>query len=222
MSTAAAQQRNPSEEADYWIKYIDCALAHPRPLPTGTHPFSVTHDMKPELRDMYHCLYKLYTEESCSVAFREPVNALTLGVLNYYDVVRQPMSLRVVLDRIAAAEHYSTAQQVEEDVATIWNNCATFNGASSPVTAASRECAARLSAIQKAHREEEPASEAEVSSIVKLYEQVYSVEMANAFTAYFKRADPQRLANDEVDLGNLQRKHVPELLRILEQFPPRT
>lgn len=218
MSAAAGAQNSVEDEVDYWIKYIDCAIKHPRPLPSGTHAFNLTYNMRPEVREVYHCLYKLYSEESVSVPFREPVNALALGVFTYYDVVKHPMSLRVVLDRIASGEYYSTVQQVEEDVAKIWQNCAAFNGPTSPITASSKSCAERLTEIRRRFREDEPASEAEVNRIFDLYGEVESDEVSDALTEYFKKADPGRLTNGELELANLQRKHVPEMLKIIERY----
>lgn len=45
------------------------------------------------------------------------------------------MSLRVILDNIARGDHYHSTDEIMSDADLIWSNCATFNGATSQLTA---------------------------------------------------------------------------------------
>ncbi|EPY37402.1 hypothetical protein AGDE_06532 [Angomonas deanei] len=150
------------ERIDQLIRYIDCALTHPRPLPVGKHEYNPSLHTVPEVRDLYHCLYKLYSEESSSVQFREPVNALELNIYRYYDVVKTPVSLRTVLDRIAGGQVYSNAAQVMSDVAQIWENCRLFNGNDHSLTKEARRCEEALERIRHDYAEDSIASEEDI------------------------------------------------------------
>lgn len=218
MSSSSVAQRDPEQEIQYWINYVDCALKHPHPLPAGKHAYRSSIDTVPAIKDLYHCLYKLYTEENSSVSFREPVNALALGVFSYYDVVRRPMSLRMVLDRIVEGSHYSTAEQVLEDVALVWANCEAFNGPSSPVTAEAQRCAAALDRIRADFADCQPAPVDEVESFTQVFQDYATEELEEAVLNYFKREDPSALIDNELNLSMLKVKHLRAMKEIMEPF----
>lgn len=105
---------------------IDAALKNPAPFP-GVHKLHDAMDAVPEVREIYPAVFDLYQNTKASL-FREPVNALELdSLLTYYDTIKEPMSIRDVLERIVKNE-YSTAEQVKRDVEQIWRNCEQFNG----------------------------------------------------------------------------------------------
>lgn len=218
MSHPPPPQRNPADEVQFWLNYIDCALKHPRPLPSGKHVYRATLETVPEVRDLYHCLYKLYTEESSSVNFREPVNALALGVFNYYDVVKNPMSLRVVLDRIVEGEYYSSAEQVLRDVELIWQNCAAFNGESSPITGEAKKCAAALERMRQAFHDEQLASQDEVNHLADVIESSGDDGMLEALMDYFRCEDPGMVDQRDLDLTRLKVKHVRAMKDIVDRY----
>ncbi|KEG10121.1 hypothetical protein DQ04_04151120 [Trypanosoma grayi] len=209
--------RNAVEEINYWIKYVDCALSHPRPLPSGKHIYHSDLSTVPEVRDLYDCLYKLYTEEGASANFREPVNALELGVFNYYTIVNEPMSLRTVLDRIAEGGHYSQASQVTQDVERIWSNCEKFNGPDSAIAAEAKKCQATLMTLRERLADEQNAPAAEVDRLVRVLEDADDSILA-ALERYFRKEDPSLILSEgDLDVGALKVKHVKAMKAIFEQ-----
>ncbi|ESL10502.1 hypothetical protein TRSC58_01765 [Trypanosoma rangeli SC58] len=209
--------RKAVDEINHWIAYIDCALSHPRPLPKGKHIFRSDLSTVPEVRDIYDCLYKLYTEEIASAPFREPVHALDLGVFNYYEVVKEPMSLRTVLDRIAEGGHYSQASQVLADVEKIWSNCEKFNGVDSALAADAKKCQGVLTKLRERLADEQPAPNAEVDKVINAFESV-DESVLGALEDYFRREDPSLiLSNGDVDVEALRVKHLRAMKAILER-----
>nr|CCC95583.1 unnamed protein product [Trypanosoma congolense IL3000] len=205
------------DEINYWIAYVDCALAHPCPMPRGKHVYHSDLKVVPEIRDLYDCLYKLYSEENASEHFREPVDALRLGILNYYTVITEPMSLRTVLDRITQGGHYSQAAQVMSDVDIIWSNCEKYNGVESTLAVEARKCKAILADNLERLEGERPAPGAEVDRLVTMLDGVDESVLA-ALEAYFKREDPTLiLGTGDVDLSLLRVKHVRAMKEIVEQ-----
>lgn len=66
-------------------------------------------------------------------AFRQPVDVVGLGLPNYYDIVKEPMDLSLVRDRLSRG-YYTTPAQFARDVRLIWSNCMLFNGPGSSFT----------------------------------------------------------------------------------------
>ncbi|CCW65659.1 unnamed protein product [Phytomonas sp. EM1] len=218
MTNAVSQQQpDPAKEIQYWLQYIECAMQHPI-LPSGSHAYHSHLSTVPEIRDLYHCIYKLYTEESSSLNFREPVNALETGAFNYYQVVEQPLSLREVLDRMAEGNYYSTAEQVLQDIELIWTNCAKFNGPTSPLMEEAKKCAAALERIQQRFEEEKPAPKAAVDDFFELMQKHGTPEVNKALLDYFQKNDPSVLVDEEVLLDNLTNKQLRAIIRIVEQI----
>lgn len=58
--------------------------------------------------------------------FREKVDYEALGLLDYPTIVKKPMDLGTVRNKLTAKE-YSSLYQVAEDVRLVWNNCMTYN-----------------------------------------------------------------------------------------------
>lgn len=211
-------QRSLNDEIQYWIKYIDCTLKHQHPLPSGKHVYNVDIDTSAEIKALYHCLYKLYTEESRSVSFREPVNAPLLGVVNYYDVVSTPMSLRNVLDNIATPNYYTSASDVMRDVELIWQNCATYNGAASPLTAEAKKCAAALEKLKSSYADEQMAPADDVNSVAESIEANGDEGMLEELMDYFRREDPSMVEQRDLDLSRLKVKHVRAMRAIVQRY----
>ncbi|ORC91406.1 uncharacterized protein TM35_000064110 [Trypanosoma theileri] len=213
----ATTNRKTAEKIYHWINYIDCALSHPKPLPTGKHVFRSDLKADPELREIYECLFRLYTEEKASTEFREPVNALQHGLFNYYTVITEPMSLRTVLDRIAEGNHYSDASEVMSDVEKIWSNCEKFNGADSAITAEARKCQLALTLLIKSVADEQLAPPSEVDEVIAQLNNM-DVSVLAEVEEYFRKSDPTLIGeNSDVDVPNLKVKHLKEMRKIIER-----
>lgn len=64
--------------------------------------------------------------------FNQPVDPEALGIPNYLRVIKTPMDLRTVKDKVKRS-FYRNAQEFVDDVRLIWSNAMTFNSADSPV-----------------------------------------------------------------------------------------
>ncbi|EAN79959.1 Bromodomain, putative [Trypanosoma equiperdum] len=206
-----------AEDINYWIRYIDCALSHPLPLPKNKHVFHSDQRLAPEIRDLYDCLYKLYAEESASEYFREPVDALRVGAWNYYSVITEPMSLRTVLDYIVQGGRYSQVEQIMNDVELIWKNCERYNGAESHLAADARRCRAILEKHRERLADEQTAPAAEVDELIEALESMDD-SVLKAVEAYFLREDPTLiLSSGDVDIPSLRVKHLRAMKEIVQR-----
>lgn len=59
--------------------------------------------------------------------FRQPVDWLALGIPDYPDVIKQPMDLRTVREKVRSGA-YSSMHEWRADMALIWSNCRKYNG----------------------------------------------------------------------------------------------
>ena len=65
--------------------------------------------------------------------FHEPVDAEKLGIPDYFDIVKQPMDLGTVKQRLQS-NYYTSMQQFLNEVQLIFDNCILYNGESSQVS----------------------------------------------------------------------------------------
>ncbi|KAG5488751.1 hypothetical protein JIQ42_00368 [Leishmania sp. Namibia] len=204
---------------DYWVHYIDCALKHPRPLPSGKHAHRQALETIPEVAELYHCIYKLYNEEECSVWFREPVNALAQEIFTYYDVVKSPMSLRHILDSIVKGDTYSTALQVMEDVELIWKNCIAFNGANSLLATEAGKCRSALDRIRRAYQDDQRITVEEAERLFRVISSMQEQQLIDSIAEYLRRDDPTSIdETGAVNFDMLKRKHFRNLERIVDNY----
>ena len=64
--------------------------------------------------------------------FNQPVDPEALGIPNYHHIIKKPMDLRTVKDKVKR-NMYRNAQDFVEDVRLIWSNATTFNASDSAV-----------------------------------------------------------------------------------------
>ena len=93
-------------------------------------PSGQTHDLSKAKR-VVAATMKL---KMAKLLFNQPVDPETLGLPNYFEVVKQPMDLGTVLSRLSVGEQenwekceYQTLEQVYRDVSLVWHNCALYN-----------------------------------------------------------------------------------------------
>lgn len=220
MSVSAAGRR-PLEEVDDLLAYIECALRHPRPLPDGSHVYHSSIGGPPEIADLYHCLYKLYTEGSESDSFREPVNALHYRIYRYYDIITKPMSLRDVLDRIASGTHYQQVAQVEADVELIWKNAEEFNGPASPITQKAHLCRSSLAKLREELEGDKIPPEEEavdlVNDIVNMQNPDLSAALEHLLTTEFREILTPDMS---LDLNMVRVRHLRQIKALRDQYAP--
>jgi hypothetical protein len=78
-----------------------------------------------ELKDMYKIVCGMFAKPE-SYAFRAPVDWKGLGLLDYPEVVKKPMDLGTVKNKLETAQ-YQTVEEVAADIRLVWSNCMLYN-----------------------------------------------------------------------------------------------
>lgn len=76
-------------------------------------------------------LQKLYQPED-SLAFREPVDPLQLGIPDYYDIIKHPMDLSTIKNKLDTGQ-YPDPWRFVDDVWLMFDNAWLYNKKSSRV-----------------------------------------------------------------------------------------
>ncbi|KAM3578379.1 hypothetical protein VKS41_009125 [Umbelopsis sp. WA50703] len=84
-----------------------------------------------------HILQKL-SDSPAALPFLQPVDPVALGIPMYFDIIKKPMDLGTVRNKLTGHE-YKTVEQFEMDVRQIFWNCFRFNMAGSWVEQQGRE-----------------------------------------------------------------------------------
>ena len=77
-------------------------------------------------------------KSNASAAFRLPVDPVALKIPTYFDIVKSPMDLHTIDDRLKKSE-YKSIQTFKNDFNQIVTNCILFNGPDHTVTAQGRK-----------------------------------------------------------------------------------
>lgn len=78
-----------------------------------------------ELKEMYKIVLGLLSKPE-SFAFREPVDWKGLNLLDYPEVVKNPMDLGTIRKKLEANE-YRNVNEVAADIRLVWSNCMLYN-----------------------------------------------------------------------------------------------
>ncbi|KAG6545208.1 hypothetical protein Mapa_013320 [Marchantia paleacea] len=65
--------------------------------------------------------------------FNEPVDPVALEIPDYLDVIKEPMDLGTIREMLESGTHYTTAQEVYDDVQLVWSNCRKYNQEGDPI-----------------------------------------------------------------------------------------
>jgi hypothetical protein len=95
-------------------------------------PVSKTAHLAPFLQKAVRLIDDL-SQKPESFAFREPVDAIALGVPTYYEVVKNPMDLKTMREK-AMESKYADIEAVANDFELIFSNCVCFNSFDSALT----------------------------------------------------------------------------------------
>lgn len=77
-------------------------------------------------------LEKLYRQEGESMPFRQPVDPNTLGIPDYFDIVRKPMDLSTIHKKLTSGQ-YSDPWEYVDDVWLMFDNAWLYNRKTSRV-----------------------------------------------------------------------------------------
>lgn len=86
------------------------------------------------LRKHLQGILKEIRAHSCSWPFLEPVNTKDTGAVDYYTVIKNPMDLRTMQERLDKGWFYVTKEIFRADLKRMVENCKTYNGKSHYVT----------------------------------------------------------------------------------------
>lgn len=93
-----------------------------------------------ELRFCLHVLDELAKPkyQALTYAFATPVDPVALNIPDYHSVIKKPMDLRTVREKLENGEH-ENAKEFEADVKLIFHNCNKYNGPDHPIRATAKE-----------------------------------------------------------------------------------
>ncbi|KAI9102557.1 hypothetical protein DFS34DRAFT_568907, partial [Phlyctochytrium arcticum] len=74
----------------------------------------------------------LLKKHNSSWPFLSPVNPAAVGAPDYFDIIKEPMDLSTV-DQKLAQHRYGEVQSVANDVQLMLNNCFRYNPSTNPV-----------------------------------------------------------------------------------------
>ncbi|KAL4488888.1 hypothetical protein ABPG72_005675 [Tetrahymena utriculariae] len=84
-----------------------------------------TQTRKEDYKKMNTVLQSLF-DNSDSLEFRFPVDYLALGLIDYPNVIKKPMDLTTVKNKINT-QSYDTIEDFLDDIQLIWDNCKLYN-----------------------------------------------------------------------------------------------
>lgn len=98
----------------------------PKDMPYDIRPKKKKY--QPELRFCQQILKEFTSKkhESISWPFLEPVDPVSMDCPNYFDVIRNPMDLSTIQNKLLNGE-YETANDFEKDIRLMFSNCFAFN-----------------------------------------------------------------------------------------------
>jgi hypothetical protein len=86
------------------------------------------------LENFHSKLIGFFNSQPESVDFKQPVQWKKLGLVDYLNVIKNPMSIAKINKKFNSIK-YSTIKQMIADVELIWSNCRQYNEANSvPIT----------------------------------------------------------------------------------------
>lgn len=96
-------------------------IKKPKFLVSDDNPVKLTDAMR-RCRDLLTTMMS----QKFSHIFNAPVDAVALNIPNYFNVIKQPMDLGTVKDKLTAGE-YADGEMFGEDVRLVWKNAIKFN-----------------------------------------------------------------------------------------------
>ena len=71
--------------------------------------------------------------------FHKPVDTVTMGLVDYFDIIKKPMDFSTLLDN-AEKHYYATHEAFTEDLRLVWRNCYLYNPEHHEVCTMAKKC----------------------------------------------------------------------------------
>jgi E1A/CREB-binding protein len=97
----------------------------PAPLPL---PLPLNDEVKNECLEVL----KVLQQHTYGWLFISPVDPVTLGIPNYFDIIKQPMDLGTIKEKLIRGDYHSI-EAFQADVFRTFDNALTYNGEDSDV-----------------------------------------------------------------------------------------
>jgi bromodomain-containing factor 1 len=96
--------------------------------------------LQPELRFCHEILEEMMDQKHFAInaPFLTPVDPVALQIPTYWKVIKNPMDLSTMSDKLGKGE-YSSAKDFEKDMQLMIKNCVRFNGEDSPISAQAKQ-----------------------------------------------------------------------------------
>ncbi|GLJ37461.1 hypothetical protein SUGI_0761040 [Cryptomeria japonica] len=88
--------------------------------------------VKEELEAALMVLKKIMKMEAAE-PFNTPVDPVSLGIPDYFDVIDMPMDLGTICNALQKGKKYKTSKDVFHDVQLVWDNCVKYNHKGDPI-----------------------------------------------------------------------------------------
>ena len=188
---------------------IQCSLTHPA-LPVGDHTLQHNIPVPPGIGDLYPRLYEAYLNSTFKT-FKEPVHAVREGLHTYYSVVKEPMSIRTLLDNMVGGK-YTVMSQVEGDVKKIESNCVQFNGQESVYSKEAAACVGHIVGLMQT------VSRPSFDDVSALFEEIGQSNVMEEVIAEIGRTFPDLFLDGEVELTMASREQLSYIRKVFHQF----
>jgi hypothetical protein len=98
------------------------------------HEYSGTNQIDPELiHSKMLPLVKQLLDDPVGWLFKDPVDPKDLGIPDYFDVIKKPMNLGLIQERLTKNMYYKSFEVVINDVKLVFDNAIEYNGKDSDV-----------------------------------------------------------------------------------------
>ncbi|XP_057854600.2 uncharacterized protein LOC131064461 isoform X3 [Cryptomeria japonica] len=92
----------------------------------------MSQSVKEELEAALMVLKKIMKMEAAE-PFNTPVDPVSLGIPDYFDVIDMPMDLGTICNALQKGKKYKTSKDVFHDVQLVWDNCVKYNHKGDPI-----------------------------------------------------------------------------------------
>ena len=90
-------------------------------------------------KEKFFEILKVLFQDNQSSAFQEPVDYIELNIPEYPEIIKNPMDLGTIKEKLENDE-YSDINQIVNDFDLIWENCFTFNKVGSDIYKSAQYC----------------------------------------------------------------------------------